>query len=247
MPCRQVAAAREPFGPFALRFAKTLASGLIPGFMAGFVAFGLGSRIAMRVMAVTSGPAAQGITTDAGEIVGRITLEGSMFLVLAGTLIGGLGGLVYLAIKPWLPKKPVQKTAVFAILMLAVAGRPLVQPDNIDFSILSPPLLAVAMLAALPILFGSMYIPLHERLAPWIMRERSLWPTIFLLVPALLPALMTGPGGLILPVALLIGWALNGTAAPTSKANVLVVGRVVLTVLTVGGITLLADSINTIF
>lgn len=237
-------AAREPFGRFALKFAKTLATGFLPGLISGFFAFGLGSRLAMRVMAATSGPAAQGLTTEADEIVGKITLGGSLFLILAGTFIGGVAGLIYLATKPWLPTQRWKRSAIFSLLMLALVGRVLVDSDNLDFVILSPSALAVAMFSALPLLYGAIFVVLYDRLAPFIWKARPMWATIALLIPCMLPLLVGGAFSLVLvPVALLVGWAASGSSALTDSRTVQMVARVLLGGVVVVGITFLAISI----
>jgi hypothetical protein len=202
----------------------------------------LGSRIAMRVLAVTSGPGVQGAKTEAEEIVGRITLDGTMFLVLAGTFIGGVAGLVYLAIRPWLPEQRIRRQLAFSLVMLALVGRLLVDSDNIDFAILSPALLAVAMFAALPLLYGYLFVSLYDRLAPFVMRERS-WAGTALLIPALLPLLIGGLFSLVLvPATLFVGWAASGSPPIGENGTVIRVGRGVLGAGTVVGLTLLVLS-----
>jgi len=228
---------REPFGSFLWKFTKTLATGTLPGLIAGFFAFGLGSRIAMRVMAVTSGPGVQGAKTEAEEIVGKITLDGTMFLILAGTFIGGVAGLIYIAIKPWLPEQRGLRQLTFSLVMLAIVGRMLVDSDNIDFEILSPAILAVAMFAALPLLYGYLFVSLHDRLAPFVMRERSWWTAAALLIPSLLPLLIGGPFSLVLvPMALLVGWIASGWSPIGENGTVMQVGRGLLVAGTVVGL-----------
>lgn len=239
----QTSIAREPFGSFALKFAKTLATGFLPGLVSGFFAFGLGSRVAMRVMAATSGPEVQGAKTEADAIVGKITFEGTMFLILAGTVIGGVAGLVYLAIKPWLPEERWKRNTIFSVVMLALVGRALVDSNNIDFFILSPAALAVSMFVAMPLLYGWIFVVLHDRLTPLIMHKRGRWTTAFLLAPCLLPLAAGGVLSLVIvPLLLLVGWALSGSPSIAANKTMLLLGRAVLVALVAVGITFVGTS-----
>ncbi|MEA2446777.1 MAG: hypothetical protein QOK47_414 [Actinomycetota bacterium] len=237
-------ATRESFGHFASKFAKTLASALLPGAISGFFAFGLGSRLAMRVMAATSGPEAQGLRTEADEIVGRITFEGSMFLIVAGTVIGAGAGLVYLVIKPWLPKQRWKRTAIFCAVMLALVGRTLVDSNNRDFDILSPAALAVAMFTVMPLLYGALFVQLYDRIEPFMMKQRSRWVNVGLVVPCLLPLALGGPVSLVLlPLLMLMGWTLSGSSPIRGNRSGQMVGRALLGGGVAVGITLIAISV----
>jgi hypothetical protein len=174
-----------------------IASGNVAGFIAGLIAGGVGSRLAMRIMALTS-PDAQGAFTEAREIVGEITFGGTLFLLLAGGLLGVAGGLAYVALRRWLPSR--FTGLVVGLLALAVSGRVLVDPDNIDFVILDPASLGIAMFAALPILFGLLVVPLQARLEPFFTKPRPRIRTILILLAGLLPLALGGP----LAVALVI-------------------------------------------
>jgi hypothetical protein len=129
--------ATEP--PSVPRALGVLASGNLAGLNAGLIAGGIGSRLAMRVLALTS-PDAQGSITEADEVVGRITLEGTPFILVAGAALGMGGGLAYVAMRRWLPSRGAG--LAFGLLMLAVSGRLLANPDNIDFVHLDPAWLA---------------------------------------------------------------------------------------------------------
>jgi hypothetical protein len=187
-----------------------LAKGMLPGLIAGVIAGGLGSRLAMRIMAVTSAPAATGLQTDAGATVGEITGPGTVFLLILGGVLGIAGGLAYLALRGLLPGKGwwIQGLA-FGVLVLALAGRFLVEPDNPDFLILSPAGLAVAMFAALPIVFGLLFVPLHRWLEPAIGRVRRpllLLPGVLL---GLAPLIFIGGVGVLVVAGVLLLWSLG--------------------------------------
>ena len=49
----------------------------VSGIVAGLLVGGFGSRLMMRIMAATSAPAAQGMLTEAEEVVGEVTKGGT--------------------------------------------------------------------------------------------------------------------------------------------------------------------------
>lgn len=196
----------HPTNTEAPRVAHTLgvvASGVLAGFISGLIAGGVGSRLAMRVLSLTS-PDAQGAMTEAGEVVGEISLGGTIFLLAAGAVLGMAGGLAYVALRRWLPKR---KTGLaFGLLMLAVSGRVLVDPDNIDFVILDPASLGIAMFTALPVLFGLFVVPLQVRLEPFFTKPRSRIATTLMLVAGLLPLAIGGPLAVAIVILVAVGF-----------------------------------------
>ena len=60
--------------------------GMIGGVVGGLLAAGAGGRLAMRLMAVTAGDGAQGRITEADEVVGEITVGGTVGFVVFGGL-----------------------------------------------------------------------------------------------------------------------------------------------------------------
>jgi hypothetical protein len=96
--------------PSALRgFAAVFVAGGVTGMVVG----GLGSRIAMRIAALTARDVAQGLITEAGATIGRITFEGTAFLVVSvgiGTAL--IGTAFYLATLPWLPRRRTLRAGV---------------------------------------------------------------------------------------------------------------------------------------
>ncbi len=144
---------------------RTLACVLTAGFVAGVLVVGFGGRLAMRVLAATSGANAQGRTTDAGEQVGDISIGGTVsFFVFAGILIPLVSSLVFIPLRRILPRPAWAAGALFGLLLLATFGvsDPL-SPDNVDFSILSPLWLAVTLVCATALLFGMTFSALVAR------------------------------------------------------------------------------------
>jgi hypothetical protein len=192
--------ATEP--PPVPRTLGIIASGNVAGAIAGLIVGGIGSRLAMRILALTS-PGTQGVLTQAEEVVGEITLAGTLFLLGAGAALGVGGGLAYVAIRRWLPSKGTG--LVFGLLMLAVSGRPLVDPENIDFVVLDPAWLGITMFASLPILFGLLIVPLQAKLEPIFTKARSGIATTLVLVAGLAPLAIGGPVALIIVSLIAVG------------------------------------------
>ncbi len=146
----------------------------------------------MRISAIAAGDAEQGALTEAGNVVGRITLSGTVALIVGGGIIGTAGGLIYLALRPWLADAGRWKGLLFGVMLLAVLGPSIIRGQNFDFYVFGPPLLNVATFASLFILFGLLVPPLALRL------ER---------VERALPAPSFGFSGLITLVARAFGLA----------------------------------------
>lgn len=144
---------------------RTLACVLTAGFIAGALVVGFGGRLAMRVLAATSGARAQGRTTDAGEQVGEITLGGTLgFFIFAGILIPLVSSLVFIPLRRILPRPAWIAGLLFGLLLLASfgVGDPL-SPDNVDFVILSPLWLAVTLVCLTALLYGTTFSALVAR------------------------------------------------------------------------------------
>jgi hypothetical protein len=120
----------------------------------------------MRALAATSGSGAQGKLTEAGEVVGEITLGGSLgFLLFVGILLPLAAAFGFLVLRRLAPG-PVWLTGlVFGTILLGTVGidDPLAR-DNVDFVILRPLWLAVAAVIATALLFGVTFSAVAARL-----------------------------------------------------------------------------------
>src|SRR5215216_851785 len=71
------------------RYLWYLAVALLAGAAAGILAAGAGGRLVMRLLAVTAGADAQGQITEADQLVGRITVDGTLdYTVTTGLFFG---------------------------------------------------------------------------------------------------------------------------------------------------------------
>jgi hypothetical protein len=72
------------------RYLWYLTLAVTSGLVAGILAAGAGGRLVMRLLAVTAGPDAQGRITEAEQLVGRITVGGTLGFIVFTALFFGL-------------------------------------------------------------------------------------------------------------------------------------------------------------
>lgn len=148
-----------------------MAMGCVAGGVAGFVWGGVGGRIAMRVIFLTSDERTRGLTSDDGFEIGRISFD-TLFLVIALTIVGAFLGAGYGVLRMFLRGPVWAVCAGMAVMVGAAGGALVVNAEGIDFRLLGPLSLAVAMFVALPALWGATVPLVTERL----LSIRTLFP-----------------------------------------------------------------------
>jgi|Tabmets5t2r1_1033131.scaffolds.fasta_scaffold44552_2 hypothetical protein len=195
-----------PAGLVARRYLWYVNLALAAGFGAGLLAAGAGGRLMMRLLAVTAGPGAQGRITEAGQVVGRISVDGTIgFVVFTALFLGLASGVLYLLLRPWLPVGRMGGV-VYGALLLVVAGTR-VEPlrrGNPDFDLVGPGWVSVAGFAALVLLHGMLVAALAGRIS----RSVPLLGTRPAAIAAHAPLLLLAP---LVPVAVVV--ALVGALA----------------------------------
>ncbi|MGE5225530.1 MAG: hypothetical protein ACM3OO_01500 [Planctomycetaceae bacterium] len=221
----------------------TLAAGVTGGFVCGVLIGGVGGRLAMLLLRLTSDPALRGVTTDDGFTIGRVSSE-TIFLLGVTTGLGMVGGVLYLVVRGWIP--PRLRVASMTAFFGLVGGAGLISPHGLDFNALGPLPLAVALFVAIPAAYGAAMPWLTERL----LREDSAirrrpWGWI----AGLLPLVLANVVGLVVLVVAWVVWTVGRTApgvvaAWRSRATIWV-GRAALVVATVlGGAGLVRDGLD---
>jgi hypothetical protein len=185
---------------FVLETMRVLIVGGIP---AGALLVGLGSRVAMLVLRITSPDKVNGVESDDGFIIGKVTFGGTYNLMNLGAAIGIIGAGTYLLVSPWLIGPLWFRRATTGLAAGVVGGSMLVHADGIDFNVLQPTWLAIALFVALPGLFGALigsFVDAVRRPDSWTRRGRRTWVlavlcvasfplTLFVLVIALIVVL----------------------------------------------------------
>jgi hypothetical protein len=153
------------------RFSATVLAGGVTGLVVG----GLGGRLAMLVLRLTTGDAVHGVVSDDGFIIGQVTLGGTIGLCALGMAIGVLGGFVHRLVVPWLIGPRWFRRLTTAFGCGAVVGAMLVHRGGIDFTTLRPAGLAIALFVLIPALYGALIGPVQEacdRPDSWVNRHR---------------------------------------------------------------------------
>ncbi len=141
-----------------------IAISLFGGLVAGLIAGGVGSRLAMRVVALLAPARDQGTLTDADAVVGTFSFEGTLFLVGVGGTLGVLGGLLYLALRRWMPGRTIGRGLAFGALLLILFGSLIIEGGNPDFRRFVPSPVSVGLFASLFIVYGLIVAAIVERL-----------------------------------------------------------------------------------
>ena len=146
---------------------RDITRGGLAGVIAGVVVGGLGGRLVMRFAALLD-PSAVGRRTDNGELVGAITVNGTLALLIFGGVFAGItAGVAWVVVSPWIPGQGWRRWLLTMPIAVALGGFMLVGANNPDFDILSPDWANVAMLLALVALTGAAVAWLDE----WLERR----------------------------------------------------------------------------
>jgi hypothetical protein len=136
----------------------------LAGAVAGLLGLGLGLRVAMRLIALLNQD--DFVFTENGNVVGEITLSGTLGVVIAGGIGGVFLGLLYGIVRSWLPSRGWRRGTFYGALLSAAFGTFLVDSESLDFALLDHDAISIALLLACPVLFGTMLGALVDRLEP---------------------------------------------------------------------------------
>jgi hypothetical protein len=150
---------------------KRLGIGVLAGAVSGFVVGGLGGRLFMFVLAELN-PEESGVLTDDGVPIGQFTVSGTLNLLGVTTVIGVIGGLVFLALRGLRFGPRWFRVLSMPVGATIVVGWMLVHSDGVDFTLLEPVELGVAMTLAVPFLYTLLVAFLADR---WIGDDGGGW------------------------------------------------------------------------
>ena len=185
------------------RAVRAFATISLTGAVCGAFAVGVLGRLAMRLLAYLN-PVATGVTSDDGFEIGEVTLAGSLQLAGAGVQLGLIGALGYAVLRGLMVGPPWFRLASISLGPGVVAGAMIVGPEGVDFRVLGPVWLAVALFVAVP----TVYVALLSTVAERLLARRDLpWPLLLVglavwvvVLPLVLPALVALAGVLALSV-----------------------------------------------
>ena len=234
---------RPSFGSAALGAATFLSRGLCWGLVAGAAIGGVGGRLAMLVLRLTSDDSVRGVKSDDGFVIGRFSSE-TIFLVVLAALLGAIGGLVYLLVREWLPGN--WRAVAFGVLCATVMGSSIISSDGTDFTALSPLSLAVAMFVLIPAAYGVVASLLVERSIRLQRARHGVWRWLAILPLGLL--LFSGPfalAGVVVFAAVLYANRSGRLAELWRSVAVTWVGRGALSIVFLGsGAALVQDVVD---
>jgi hypothetical protein len=151
------------------------------GFVCGLLVGGVGGRLAMFVLRLTSAPSLRGIETDDGFTIGVFSTA-TLFLLGVTSALGILGGLLYLIARGWF--RSGWRVPAMGLFFGTVGSAGVIRPGGRDFTLLSPLPLAIAMFVAIGVGYGVMMPLVVEWLLgddSWVRRTR--WGWIVALLP----------------------------------------------------------------
>jgi hypothetical protein len=230
-------AERGTVAGWATGFASRALPALGAGATAGLLVGGVGGRIAMLVLRLTSPDGVRGLESDDGFTIGRFSTA-TAFLLLLAAAAGALAGLLYVVVRPLLPRRVAP--AGFAVLGGSVGGAVILHADGVDFRLLRPLELAVVLFVAVPAVGAWCVALLVERwTARWprwsrTRRTASVVPAapLLVLVVVAVPAV----------VAVAVFDALRSSTRVHVRGAVVVLGRCALVVAVVAsGLALVHD------
>jgi hypothetical protein len=156
-----------------LGIGRILAIGMIAGFAAGFMS-GLWVRLAMRIAGSLTSDRNRGLLTQEEAAVGQLTIGGTLFLAMFAAMVGIVGGVVYLAVRRWLPRQPAMRAVSYGVLLLAVFGFIVMDENNTDYQLFGPTLLNVGSFSLTYLVFGVLVSVLVDGLDRRVPRPRPL-------------------------------------------------------------------------
>ena len=148
------------------------ASGVIAGgagAAAGLLWGGIGGRIAMRVVFLTSDERVRGLESDDGFKIGTLS-HATLFLLIVTAIFGGFAGFVVGLIRMITFGPPWAVAIGTSLATASFVGANIVHPDGVDFHVLEPLALTVGLFVLIPGLWGATVVIGTERL----LRSRQL-------------------------------------------------------------------------
>jgi hypothetical protein len=141
--------------------------GAASGAIAGGLVGGVGGRLAMLLLRLTSPDVVTGMVSDDGFEIGVVSLD-TVQLVLAMAMLGAINGVLYAAVRGALPRR--LRLPLWSVFAAVLGGASIVHDDGVDFTFVEPAALAIALFVLLPGAAAAVVVLLVERwsrVEPW--------------------------------------------------------------------------------
>ncbi len=135
------------------------------GATAGLLVGGVGGRLAMLLLRLTSPETVIGVTSDDGFEIGVVSPD-TINLIVGMTFFGGVNGVLYVTLRNAIPAR--LRLPLWSLLAAVGVGANVIHSDGVDFTLLEPTQLAVVLFLALPFAAAALVVVLVER---WVERE----------------------------------------------------------------------------
>jgi hypothetical protein len=155
----------------------------------------------MLILRLTSPDSVTGVISDDGFEIGQVTLLGTLGLIVFAAVFGLIGAAAYALVRPWLIGPPWFQNVTCALGAGAVVGSALIHADGVDFTLLKPTWLAIALFVAIPAGFGALIGPVLswcDRPTSWV-NVGTYRPWILLVV-----ALAVSPANIVLAASIAV-------------------------------------------
>ncbi len=191
---------------------RLIVVGALAGLFGGAIA-GLVSRLAMRLAGAMTVDANRHLLTENDAIVGKITFGGSFFLVAMAAVIGLGGGIVYLALRRWLPGSGAIRALGYGGGLLLVLGFVVMDETNPDYHLFGPEWANVSSFSAMYVIFGFCVGVAADWLDARVPPLSQLgWPKRALFVVGGLPLMLLAAAGLLAAVSAFVPFGLPAIA-----------------------------------
>ena len=107
-------------------------------------------------------PEATGVTSDDGFTIGQFSAA-TLNLLVVGTLLGILGSGIYVVLRGLMIGPRWFRLVSISVGPAVVVGSQIVHSDGVDFTLLDPPILGIALFVIVPGVYAALLAVLGER------------------------------------------------------------------------------------